>query len=245
MEFPLWEAEYCRILKELSLTRESDEKAAKFLASLLKNRGWRVERLQELLKGRDVVVVGGGPGPSPFPLPEGDWTVIAADGATSTCLSSGMVPALITTDLDGYMPDEISANEKGSFVLIHAHGDNMDALKKWVPKFRGEVGGSVAASPRPGLINYGGFTDGDRAVCLAEECHAKRVLLARFDFHHVTEKDGERKLQKLRVAERVIDQISRRGVLPVFMLTASGIEEWPRTKEYTTRDPGPRSRTTG
>jgi len=245
VEFPLWEAEYERILAELSLTRESDEKAAEVLARLFEHRVWREARLKELIGGRDVVVVGGAPGPSPFPLPKGEWTVIAADGATSTCLASGVVPTLIATDLDGYMPDEIRANARGGFVLVHAHGDNIEALKTWVPRFTGEIGGSVAAAPRPGLINYGGFTDGDRAVYLAEACGAKRVLLARFDFHRVSEKDGKRKLQKLKVAERVIDQVVRRGALPVFMLTDTGMQEWSLAKERTTRLPGRRSRTTG
>jgi hypothetical protein len=242
VEFPLWEAEYRLILEELSLTRESDEKSAMLLSSLIKDRPWREERLVELLKGRDVVVVGGGPGPSPFPLPKGEWAVVAADGATSTCLAAGVVPAVITTDLDGYMPDEIQANEKGSFVLVHAHGDNMEALKRWVPKFPGEIGGSVASAPLPGLVNYGGFTDGDRAVYLAEACGAKSVLLARFDFKRVSEKDGRRKLQKLRVAERVIDHVVQRGKMPVYVLTSSGIKEWSQAKERTTRLPGPRSR---
>jgi hypothetical protein len=226
LRFSQWESEYVRILHELGLSRESDEESAALLFELLSGRTLHQERPEELVRGRSVLVVGAGPGHLPMVVPKEDWLVIAADGATTTCLSSELVPALIVTDLDGNMPDEIRANKEGSFVLVHAHGDNMSALRKWVPRFPGEIGGSVAAAPRDGLVNFGGFTDGDRAVFLAEACGAKRVVLARFDFHHIAIDEGKLKLKKLAIAERLIGQVAKRGKVRVEVLSDSGISPW-------------------
>jgi len=58
-----------------------------------------------------------------------DFTVIAADGAAAVLMDIGIVPEVICTDLDGNsetdIEKEILACEKGSIVLIHAHGDNI------------------------------------------------------------------------------------------------------------------------
>jgi uncharacterized Rossmann fold enzyme len=90
------------------------------------------------------------------------------------------------TDLDGRIEDIIEACNRGSIVVIHAHGDNIDAMLKWVPKImennEAKVFGTSQVEPSPPVIhNFGGFTDGDRAAFLAEEMDARTITLAGMD----------------------------------------------------------------
>jgi len=140
--------------------------------------------------------------------------LIAADGATEPCLAASLVPAIIVTDLDGSVASEIAANRRGSRVVLHAHGDNRPTIEEWADQFPGEIMGSWAGSPRPRLLNVGGFTDGDRAVLLAEHLGATRILLWGFDFRRVDEPDPlrrARKLAKLAWARRILADAARRG----------------------------------
>ncbi len=141
---------------------------------------------------------------------------MAADGATRICLDAGLTPDVIVTDLDGPVPSELSANASGSLAVIHAHGDNVPALERWVPEFSGELAGSWAGPPRDGVLDVGGFTDGDRAVLLAEHVGARRILLWGFDFERVdpSEASGP-KLAKLAWADRLIREVAGRSSTPI------------------------------
>ncbi len=121
-----------------------------------------------------------GPVP-PLVEPPGDYIKIAAGSACSLLIEKGIWPDIVVTDLDGDVRDQVEANEKGAIVVIHAHGDNMNALKEWVPRFRGQVFGTTQVEPRGNIHNFGGFTDGDRAVFLAAHFGVDRVLLQGFD----------------------------------------------------------------
>ena len=233
MEFRAWATDYRRIRQEFGFSLREDEQARDVLLGLLRDHrharlGEEADRsLRARLHGRSVLVVGGGPGPGPFPLPlrlvgNGPWTVLAADGAARTCLRGGHRPDLVVTDLDGDMPHEIEANRRGALLVVHAHGDNIGALRRWVPRLPGPVVGTCAAAPLGGLLNPGGFTDGDRALFLAEAYGARRALLGRFDLgrpFHEPVASFATKGRKLRTAERLLLELARRGRLPVEVLT--------------------------
>ncbi|MDE1819794.1 MAG: DUF115 domain-containing protein [Euryarchaeota archaeon] len=234
MRFEAWEPEYRRILQEFGFSRSQDEESAEELRHLLEGLPLRLEgayaedALSRRLRGKDALLVGMGPGLLPLPvpspwLPRGDWVVIAADGATSACLEWGTLPAVIVTDLDGKVEDEVKASAQGSLVIVHAHGDNRPALRTWVPHFRGPVIGSCAGLPGRGLLNPGGFTDGDRALFIAEEFGARRALLAAYDFVHPSREPAATrpiKRRKLATARRLVDSVARRGRLRVELLTS-------------------------
>jgi uncharacterized Rossmann fold enzyme len=136
--------------------------------------------------------------------------VVAADGATRACLDAALVPGMIVTDLDGPVAAEVAASSRGCVVVVHAHGDNVEALREWVPQFSGEVHGTWAGPPTPALWDLGGFTDGDRAAYLAEAAGARRVLLWGFDFERLDpeEPDPARKRRKLGWARASLDHLS-------------------------------------
>jgi hypothetical protein len=232
VEYSEWAPRYDRIRAEFGFPFEREVAAADLLASLLPASAPTdpLERLRPLLEGRTVVVAGLAPRTGPPPLwrlPQVPRTpaLIAADGATATCLDAGLVPTIVVTDLDGPVPAEIAANRRGSVVVIHAHGDNRSALEEWVGQFPGVVVGSWAGPPRPYLLNVGGFTDGDRAAYLADHLGAERVLLWAFDFGHTAPTDvaaHELKLAKLTWAERMLGELARAGRAPLLRWRPDG-----------------------
>ena len=218
MRFEEWDPIYREILEEFGFSRDEDEAAALLLKGLLSGRveDLSLEDLDSLIRGRRVLVCGNGPGLAPEleavleaegPMirpgasKDEGLVVIAADGATTSLLAAGVVPDVIVTDLDGLLPDIVAASERGSAVVVHAHGDNVAALLEYVPRLR-RVLATTQAAPLEGVYNFGGFTDGDRAVFLARHFGAEEIMLIGFDYDDpaVTPK----KKKKLAWARRLV-----------------------------------------
>jgi 2-amino-4-hydroxy-6-hydroxymethyldihydropteridine diphosphokinase len=241
VEYAQWAPNYERIRREFGFPTDREEAAASLLETLLPLSARRdpLARIRSRLIGRDAIVVGLAPdaGPPPLwrrPVTDPPPALIAADGATATCLSAGLVPSLVVSDLDGPVPSEIAANRRGSLVVVHGHGDNLEALAEWVPQFPGELAGSWSGPPRGPLLNVGGFTDGDRAAFLAEHCGAERVVLWGFDFDRVQEADPvrrARKLAKLAWARRLLSLLAEQGRASVLTWQKDGsLERYPGGK---------------
>ena len=224
VEYAEWAPIYARIQREFGFSMDRERASADRLVALLDDAGRRppLPRLAGRFSGRDVVVVGLAPGagaPPVWQLPptKPAPALVAADGAAARCLSGGLVPDVITTDLDGPVASEISAGARGAALVVHAHGDNLAAIEEWVPQMRGEVAGSWAGPPSESLLDVGGFTDGDRGAYLAAHLGARRVLLWGFEFGQVDtsgEPDPSRKLAKLRWAEVALSALAR-GPVPI------------------------------
>jgi uncharacterized Rossmann fold enzyme len=189
MRFIDWEPIYEDILEEFGFSREKDEDAARLLQSLLWGREGDLyaEDLESIIGGREVLVCGNGPSLQRElekfleELDTGEIAVIAADGATTAILAAGVLPDVIVTDLDGFLPDIIAANERGSAVVVHAHGDNIASLKEYVPRLT-KVLGTTQSEPMEGVFNFGGFSDGDRCVFLARNFGASKIRIIGFDY---------------------------------------------------------------
>jgi len=232
VRYELWAPRYEAIRADFGYPFSEEQRAAATLERLLPEpaRNDPLGRLAARLGGREVIVVGLAPGAGPPPvwrLPPTDPppVVVAADGAARPCLAAGLVPTVVATDLDGPVPAEVEANGRGSMVVVHAHGDNTAAVERWVPEFPGELAGSWAGPPRPGLLDVGGFTDGDRAAYLAEEVGARRILLWGFDPGVVDEADAgirETKRRKLRWAVVLLQELARYGRSPLFWWRRDG-----------------------
>jgi len=176
--FEDWEPYYLRILGDLSFDRARDEEAAVLLSTLLHRDDLAV--LKRRIRGKTVTVCGNGPNLIPE-LDRVRGTVIAADGAANRLFACGIRPAAIVTDLDGATDAFVEMNRAGTVIVVHAHGDNMDLLRLWVPRFPGPLVGTTQAGPLPHIHNFGGFSDGDRAVFLALGLDAGEVVIAGFD----------------------------------------------------------------
>ncbi len=209
MRFEYWEPIYLEILEEFGFSRGRDEEAARLLSVLLRSGSDQTifdqgvqNDLDAIVRGRDVLVCGNAPclARELDNVSQGD-VVIAADGATTVLLEMGIVPEVIVTDLDGTVPDIIAANRRGSLVVVHAHGDNMAALKEYVPQMS-RVIGTTQSGPFDDIYNFGGFTDGDRCVFLARCFGASKIELLGFDYDD--QNVSPMKKMKLRWAKRLV-----------------------------------------
>lgn len=206
MQFETWEPLYQQILEDFGFSRRRDEEAAELLKDLLLGRECQISAAEALLWRRRAIVCGNAPSLAQeleeLPRePDDDAALLAADGAVAVLLGQGMVPDILVTDLDGPFPAILKANQMGCIVVVHAHGDNIAALERYVPLLDGIIG-TVQCRPPDGLYNFGGFTDGDRAVFLAREMGAASIDLVGFDFED--QSVTPRKKKKLAWAKKLI-----------------------------------------
>ena len=209
MNLKEWRPFYLEIVREFGFDRAQDERSAQLLSHLLANKtGYNstLAKLSRLVKGCDVLVCG----KAPILIRdirsgkiEGQETIIAADGATSVLLSQGVIPHIVVSDLDGNISDLKRANAMCAIMVVHAHGDNMNAIETYVPSLSAVLG-TAQTQPEPLLLNVGGFTDGDRAVFLAKEYGARTISAIGFDFSDISV--TPRKMQKLQWAKRLLEQ---------------------------------------
>jgi hypothetical protein len=207
MEFRQWEPIYRDVLQDMGFSREEDERAAIILSRMLdKDNIADVSVLRKLIAGKRVIVCGNAPClKDQLEVTDlSGYTIIAADGATAVLIDRDMVPDIIVTDLDGDMEKEILANKRGSVAVVHAHGDNIDKLERYVPLLDNVIG-STQSVPLVNVYNFGGFSDGDRCVFLAEEFHASEIRLLGFDLDDENVTDIKKK--KLIWAKKLIGDL--------------------------------------
>ncbi|MBC7129328.1 MAG: DUF115 domain-containing protein [Thermoplasmatales archaeon] len=211
MEWGKWKKIYEEILRDFGYSMEEDEKSAKIAEKLSSNNEKIDERyLKELIEGKIVTICGAAISEKDIEKIEG--VIISADETTSFLMGKGILPDIITTDLDGNVEDILNANERGSIVIIHAHGDNIDAIKNYLRKFKGKIMITTQSKPFGNVYNFGGFTDGDRAYCIAKHFNAKKINVVGFDFSNPVKKDRknlENKRKKLEWAKKIMDTCSR------------------------------------
>ncbi len=199
MRFEEWEPLYTEIVEELGLDREKDEEAAMVLSALAKRDD--LSLLETLCTGRTVTVCGNAPCLGrELPLVQG--TVFAADAAADVLTKNGRRIDAVFTDLDGATDLFVELNRNGTVMVVHAHGDNMPLLRYWVPRLTGPFVATTQAHPLPGVYNFGGFTDGDRAVFAAHALGAEEVVLTGFDLDDPTVDPFKR--GKLWIARRLL-----------------------------------------
>ncbi|MHB8602859.1 MAG: 6-hydroxymethylpterin diphosphokinase MptE-like protein [Nitrosotalea sp.] len=177
-----WHQKYLEILKEFNYDRIKEIRSAKILSSLLKN-GFPLDAIEKKIKNKTVFVIGAGPSLndslSHLKKFKG-FTKIVADGATQALLENNIVPDIIVTDLDGNMESLKRSSESKSIMIVHAHGDNIRRLP-YAISFRDCIG-TTEDKPFGKIKNFGGFTDGDRCVFLANHFKASKIILIGMDF---------------------------------------------------------------
>ena len=174
MEFGLWERYYKEILDDFGFSRDDDEYSAKVLDEILSEEGClTLDDLGQIVNFSDkYIVFGAGPSLKKHivELKENkdlkDYVLVAADGATTALIEERISPDIVVTDLDGNLDDILLANLRGANIVVHAHGDNLEQIIKFTSFFN-NVLGTTQAQPVGNVYNFGGFTDGDRAIFLA------------------------------------------------------------------------------
>jgi len=210
MEFEDWEPFYAQIVEDLGLSRDDDEAVAAELDRLLGGTRVTPSELRAIFRGKTVTVAGNGPSLD-ADLAEVEGVLVTADEATSVAMARGLKPAALVTDLDGDVLDQVRANAEGTVAVILGHGDNGPAVRKWAPQFKGPTVATTQSRPFGHLYDFGGFTDGDRAVYLADHFGAKEIRLAGWDFEHPSTKDDDpkRKQRKLDWAYILLQNLDR------------------------------------
>ncbi|MFW5939400.1 MAG: 6-hydroxymethylpterin diphosphokinase MptE-like protein [Halolamina sp.] len=209
MEFHVWEPVYERILADFGFDRATDERARDRLASMV--GPFDLETLPAVA-GETVAVAGAGPNLEAEATTAATADhVIAASSAATRLRDAGIRVDLAVTDLDGTPERLAAASHEGLAVAVHAHGDNVDALERWVPEIDpNRLLATTQAAPTGPVRNFGGFTDGDRAAFLADALGASELRFVgwRFDDPDVS----ELKRRKLDWAERLLYWLeTRRG----------------------------------
>lgn len=232
-----WWPWYERILRAFNYDREEDQRAAHILNELLGPKALVREAAERIIRKRQILVFGAGPSLEEDlkKIVEDDiwrhFVIVTADGATSALLEIvGRIPDIVVTDLDGDMEDIISSERRGSLIVVHAHGDNIPSLRQYVPMFS-EAMGTTQARPIGRIYNFGGFTDGDRAVFLSAAQGAQMVVLAGMDFgveigrySKKVSKSVEAKRLKLWFGKRLLEWLSSKTPIKLFNFTSGGIE---------------------
>ena len=223
-----WEEWYDRILDDFSFSRYDDELSAKLLDEKISEKG--KFDLSHIGFPHQCIVFGAGPSikkhiaylKSTENLEE--YILIAADGTTTALLEEDIIPDIIVTDLDGNMDDIIKSNRLKSIVYVHAHGDNMDKIEEYLDKLD-KIIPTCQCKAFGNLENYGGFTDGDRAVYIAiYSLKVNKIILAGMDFGSIItsysrpeigcelKQADEFKKKKLDYAQKLINSLKKENI---------------------------------
>ena len=206
MRFDTWEPVYELLLADLGFDRAGDEHARARLAR------WAEPFDTDRLGFADASVAVVAPGPSlaeEVDRLDGADRTVAASNAADRLLETGRRPDLVVTDLDKTPATSARLSRAGVPVAVHAHGDNVPALDRWLPEHDpAAVLATTQAAPVGPVVNYGGFTDGDRAAFLADALGAADLRYVGWDLDDPTVDDA--KAAKLAWARRLLRWLAAR-----------------------------------
>ena len=207
-----WDLKYKEILKDFGYSRKKDSQSCKLLDSLLPKKT-PIVKIRNLIENKPVFVIGAGPSLSScisILKKHKKITKIVADGATKAIIENNLKPDIVVTDLDGDIKSLKKAGRTNTMMIVHAHGDNAEKIHL-VKDFKNCIG-TTQTKPIGKVNNFGGFTDGDRCVFLAEYFNAKKIVLIGMDFgrkigkyskHRVINR--KTKLKKLKSGKMIIE----------------------------------------
>lgn len=223
-----WYKRYGEILREFGFTKKSDQESALLLDSILK-KDFPIKELGKKITGKTIFVVGSGPSLTkaiPTLKKFNSITKIVADTALEILVKKNITPDIVVTDLDGDEKCLKKIGKTSTIFLAHAHGDNIAKLYL-VENFKNCLG-TTQTHPIGKLNNFGGFTDGDRCVFLANHFSAKNIVLFGMDFgkkigRYSKTKTAERKikLKKLYRGKKLLEWLSAKNSLGYYTTSES------------------------
>lgn len=243
MEWEEWVVWYDRIKDALNYSIVDDSSAATLLSTLVRDRALDLEKLRIVIEGRDVIVFGAGPSLleslssicsnlSTHARIRSRFVFIAADGASRALIEHGIRPDVVVTDLDGDHEYLLCADALGSVMVVHAHGDNINLIKFLVPRLRNVIC-TTQVRPLYNVHNFGGFTDGDRAVFIADAMGARSIILAGMDLGSVVGQyskpkphpvNSSVKVVKMKFAKQLLEHLALQTNARLYNLSPSRIE---------------------
>ena len=225
MKFIDWFPYYQSIRLQFGYSTQKDQEAANMLSRMIKRKALATDILQKKIAGNPVMVIGSGPGLEKnikFIKRNTKFVKIVANGAAQALIERNIKPNIVVTDLDSNPSFLQKAEKMGSTMVVHAHGDNINRLKKLVPKFK-HIIGSTQVMPVQNVYNFGGFTDGDRCVFLAEEFGAREIVLVGMELgDHVGRYskevivDIELKKKKMKAGKRLLEMLAKQSRSQLF-----------------------------
>ena len=177
-----WATRYNEIINDFGYSKKKDVQSSRLLDSLLSKKT-RITELKKLIENESIFIIGAGPSLlSCIPILKkyNKITKIVADGATRALIENNLKANIVVTDLDGDIPVLKRVGKTNTIMVVHAHGDNLEKLHL-AKNFKNCIG-TTQAKPFGKIHNFGGFTDGDRCVFLANHFKAKKIILFGMDF---------------------------------------------------------------
>jgi len=207
MRFAAFEPYYKAVLADFGFDRAADERARDVAAELATPLS--LDRLGDW-RGTTVAVAGAAPrlGDDVALARDAD-VVVAASVAADVLADRGVTVDCMVTDLDKNPETAVELARDGTPVVAHAHGDNVPAVREWVPRLADEATlATTQAAPVGPVRNVGGFTDGDRAAFLADHLGAAELVFPGWEFDDPSV--GSMKARKLDWAARLLRLLERR-----------------------------------
>ena len=109
-------------------------------------------------------------------------------------------------------------------MVVHAHGDNSERIN--LVKYFKNCIGTTQTKPIGKVNNFGGFTDGDRCVFLADYFKAKKIILLGMDFgtrigRYSKNKVENRttKIAKLRRGKKLLEWLAKKSKSDLYSTT--------------------------
>ena len=213
-----WKTRYREIRNVFGYRRYDDLVSAKKLNSKIGNK-YPLSEIKKTIKGKTVFIIGAGPSLSRSISTLKKYqnvTKIVADGAVQALIENSIKPQILVTDLDGDIASIKKIGRTKIPIIIHAHGNNYDKLGI-VAELQNKIG-TTQTEKFGKLENFGGFTDGDRCVFLAENFNAKKIILFGMDFGDKIGKyskkkviDRKTKLKKLECGKKLLEWLAKKS----------------------------------
>ena len=218
-----WKTQFKQIRKEFGYLEKDDLISVRKLDSLLKGKNSKRE-FQNMIQGKTVFIIGAGPSLTKslkYIKKSKNVTKIVADGAVRALLEKNIKPDILVTDLDGDLKSIEKIGKTMVPIIVHAHGDNYEKLE--IVKKLKNVVGSTQTRKIGKIENFGGFTDGDRCVFLAEYFNASKIVLIGMDFGQKIGKYSKHriinrkiKIKKLKFGKEIVEWIGTKSKADLF-----------------------------
>ena len=221
-----WTTRYNEIVNDFGYSKKKDIQSSRLLDSLLSKKT-RIAELKKLIENESVFIIGAGPSLlSCIPILKkyNKITKIVADGATRALIENNLKANIVVTDLDGNIPVLKRVGKTNTIMVVHAHSDNLEKL--YIAKNFKKCIGTTQAKPFGKIHNFGGFTDGDRCVFLANHFKARKIILFGMDFGttigsfsktRIANKDI--KIRKLRRGKKLLEWLAQKSGSELYSTT--------------------------